>query len=330
MQSTDHRPEQKVFVSRQLPGDALQRLARQVALSVWPGAKPPARDELKEALADASGFISMPSDRIDDELLASAPNLRVVSNMAVGFDNFDVEALTRHGIPAGNTPGVLTDATADLAIGLMIAAARRFEEGRRSIVNGQWQTWDPSAMLGLELRGAVLGIVGLGRIGTAVATRARAFGMEVVACTRHPHPVDGVRFVGLDELCSIADVISLHVSLSAETRQLIGARELSLMKSHAIVVNTARGAVVDQRALVEALASRRIAGAGLDVFEPEPLAPNDPLLELDNCVVVPHIGSATERTRAAMADLAVDNVLAGLSGARLVHCVNPEVYDVAH
>ena len=316
----------RVFASRDLPGRALDRLRDEVQLDVWDLERRPNPAELRARTASAKALISMPTDRVDDELLASCPDLLVVANMAVGYDNFDVEALTRRGIPAGNTPGVLTDATADLTLGLIIATARRFTEARELIETDRWGSWDPNGLLGLELRGATLGIVGLGRIGRAVAERARGFGMRVIGYTRNPITTDGVERVALDDLLARSDVVSLHVSLNAETTGLIGAREFALMKPSAILVNTTRGKVVDVAALIRALQERRIGAAGLDVFEVEPIGAKHPLLALDNCVVTPHLGSATTTSRNAMANLVVDNVLAALSGEPLPHCVNPEVY----
>jgi glyoxylate reductase len=246
--------------------------------------------------------------------------------MAVGVDNIDVDELTRRLIPVGHTPGVLTDSTADLTFALILAAARRITESRDALLAGEWKTWQPSAFLGLELAGATLGIVGTGAIGQAVIRRAQGFSMRVLASSRTERRIDGVELVPLDELLSTSDVVSLHVALTPETRHLISRDALALMKPGAILVNTARGAVVDQEALYEALQSGHLGAAAIDVFEVEPVPLDEPLLALANCVVVPHIGSATVKTRSAMADLAVDNVMAGVLGERLVRCVNPEVY----
>ncbi|HVB05521.1 MAG TPA: D-glycerate dehydrogenase [Acidimicrobiales bacterium] len=314
------------FVTRALPGAGLARLASFAQVRLFSEDRPPTREELVEGLAGADGVLTMLTDRIDEPLLALAPRLRVVSNMAVGVDNLDLAALTGRGIPAGHTPGVLTEATADVAFALLLAVARRVVEARDALLAGEWTTWRPSGFLGLELSGATLGIVGLGRIGEAVARRARGFGMHVLACSRTHREAEGVSFVDLDELLCSSDVVSLHVALSEETHHLIGAAELSRMRRGALLVNTARGPVVDQRALFEALASGHLGGAGLDVFEVEPVPLDEPLLGLPNCVAIPHLGSATEKSRAAMADLAVDNLLAGLRGEPLPHCANPEVY----
>ncbi len=316
-----------MIVTRMLPGGALERLGEVVDLECWPGEMPPSPAELLSLAADAVGLLTMYTDRVDTPLLDGCPGLRVVSNLAVGVDNLDVAELSRRGIPVGNTPGVLTDATADLAFALVLAAARRITESRDLLLAGAWTTWKPSAFLGLELRGATIGIVGLGAIGQAVARRAEGFGMQVLGWSRTGRSLPGVTRVPLAELLGSSDVVSLHVALTPETRHMIGAAELASMKSGSILINTARGAVVDQRALYEALVSGHLGGAGLDVYETEPVPLDEPLLRLANCVAVPHIGSATVATRATMAELAVDNLLAGLAGDPLPHCVNPEVYE---
>lgn len=315
-----------VFISRAIPEAVLERLRGTVRLDCWEDSGPPSPAELRSRCGDMVGLLATSADRVDAALLDVCPRLVVVSNHAVGYDNVDVGELTARGIPLGNTPGVLTDATADLAFALVLAASRRLVEARDAIYEGRWKTWDPGFMLGLELSGATLGIVGLGRIGEAVARRAAAFNMHVVGWSRSGRVVDGVEPVGLDELLARSDVVSLHVALDASTVHLIGAEQLAAMKPTAILVNTARGAIVDQRALVDALAKGTIAAAGLDVVEHEPIALDDPLLAMANCIVLPHIGSATVVTRTRMAELAVDNLLAGVTGRRLPACVNPEVY----
>jgi glyoxylate reductase len=269
----------------------------------------------------------MVTDRVDEAVLEHCPSLRVVANVAAGYDNFDVPALTRRRIPAGNTPGVLTNSTADMAFALLLSCARRVVEGRDAVLAGEWTVWDPALMLGLELSGSTLGIVGMGRIGQAVAKRALAFSMRVIATSRTERPVEGVTYVDLETLLRESDVISLHVALSEATRHLISVDELAAMKPSAILINTARGAVVDQVALAAALADGTIGGAGLDVFEREPLDLDDPLLSAPNCICVPHIAASTFATRNAMGHLAADNIIAGLSGEPLPHCINPEVYE---
>lgn len=315
-----------VFVTRQLVGSALERLADVVDVDVWPGENAPPREDLLDHARRANGIITQTSDRIDAALLDACPSLRVVSNAAVGYDNLDVSSLTKRRIPAGNTPGVLTDATADLTFALILCVARRVIEGRDAVKAGRFHGMDPTGFLGLELFGSTLGVIGVGRIGEAVIQRAHGFGMKTIAVTRSPRPIEKVRFVSLTELLATSDVVTIHVPLSAETRHLISHEELSLMKLTAVIVNTARGAVIDEKALCEALTSGSIAGAGLDVTEEEPIRAESPLLSLPNCVVLPHIGSATVVARSHIADMAVENVLAGLSGQRLPHCVNPEVY----
>jgi glyoxylate reductase len=323
--STEHLP--KVFVARTLLGDALGRLEHVADVSVWPEPRPPSPSEFLEYASGADAILTMVTDRVDEAVLESCPSLRVIANLAVGFDNYDVGALTRRRIPAGNTPDVLTNSTADMAFALLLASARRVVEARDALLAGKWTMWDPALMLGLELADATLGIVGMGRIGQAVAKRALAFSMRVIATSRTERPIEGVTYVGFDTLLRESDVISLHVALAQTTRHLIGAEELAAMKPSAILINTARGAVVDQVALAAALTNGTIAGAGLDVFEREPVGLDDPILQAPNCIVIPHIGSATLATRNAMGHLAADNIIAGLAGERLPYCINPEVYD---
>jgi lactate dehydrogenase-like 2-hydroxyacid dehydrogenase len=266
----------------------------------------------------------MLTDRVDATLLDACPDLGVVANMAVGYDNLDVAELTRRGIPAGNTPGVLTGSTADLAWALILAATRRLPEGAAAVMAGEWLTWEPDWLLGVDVAGATLGIVGFGRIGAAVARRAAGFDMEILAWSRTPKDVEGVTFVPLDEVLRRSDVVSLHCALTDETRGLIGAKELRAMKHTSVLVNTARGPIVDQGALARALRTGEIFAAGLDVVDHEPIPADDELLSLPNCLVLPHVGSATVATRARMADMAVDNVLAVLAGDPPPTCVNPE------
>jgi len=315
-----------VAVTRVLPGDALDRLAASATVRLWEADRPPTTDELIALVGGIDGLISMVTDQIDDRLLDAARGIKVVSQMAVGVDNIDVAALTARGIPLGHTPGVLTDATADLAFALLLATARRIVESHNALRAGAWTTWSPTFFTGLELSGSTLGVVGTGEIGRAVIDRARGFKMRVLATSRTERPIDGVTYVPLDRLLAESDVVSLHVALTPETRHLIGRPELAAMKPGALLINTTRGPVVDQVALYEALASGHLGGAGLDVFDVEPVPLDDPLLALDNCVTVPHIGSATMKTRTAMANLAVDNVLAGVRDEPLVRCANPEVY----
>ncbi len=312
----------RVVLTRPVPPGAFSRLCEKTAPEVWmePTTIPPA--ELRRRAADAVGLLVVSGERVDEELLAAAPELRVVSTMSVGYDHVDVSALTARGLPLGNTPGVLTEATADLAFALLLAVARRLVEARDAVLTGRWGGWDPEFLLGRELAGSTLGIVGLGRIGAAVARRALAFGMEVLASTTRTPELEGIEVVELPSLLERSEFVSLHVALTPATRHLIGARELATMRRDAILINTARGGVVDQVALAAALRDGTIAAAGLDVAEVEPVPPGDELLRLDNCLVLPHVGSATRATREKMAELAVENLIAGVNGEPLVHCVN--------
>ena len=304
----------RVFVTRDLPFPALERLRAKHEVDCWEGPLPPGPDDLRERAREAEGLLTLVTDPVDDELLAACPRLRAVANMAVGVDNIDVEAAAARGIAVGNTPDVLTDATADLAFALLLAAARRLPQGAAQVRAGEWRTWEPARDLGADLAGATLGIVGWGRIGQAVARRAEGFGMEIVHSSRSSG-------VPLDELLARANFVSLHAPLTPDTRHLIDAAALARMQPSAYLVNTARGGMVDQRALREALHAGVIAGAALDVTEPEPLPADDPLLDAPNLLVVPHVGSATVRTRARMADLAVENLLAALAGRSMPHPV---------
>jgi len=308
----------KVYVTRKVPEAAIDRLRQECEVEVWEGELPVPREVLLEKVRDIDGLFCLLTERIDQELLDAAPRLRVVSNMAVGYDNIDVAACTARGIPVGNTPGVLTETTADLAFALLLAAARRLVEGVDYVRAGRWKTWGPMLLMGQDVHGATLGIIGMGRIGQAVARRARGFDMRVLYHNRHPVPDAaaklGATYVDLDTLLRESDFVSLHVPLTEETYHLIGREELRKMKPTAVLVNTARGGVVDPEALREALREGWIAYAALDVTEPEPIPPDDPLLRLPNCIVVPHIGSASVATRTKMALMAAENLLAGLRG----------------
>jgi glyoxylate reductase len=304
----------RVFVSRQLPGPALDELAAAHEVTVWPERLPPSRADLLAGVADAEGLLSLLTDRVDGELLDAAPHLRAVSNYAVGVDNIDFRATSARGIPVGNTPDVLTDATADLAFTLLLAAARRLPEAIDAARN-DWSTWMPGENLGHSVHGQTLGIVGFGRIGRAVGTRAAGFKMTVLH-----HSASGG--TALPELLERSDFISLHCPLTPETHGLINREALRLMKPTAILINTARGPIVDQSALASALADGEIAAAALDVTDPEPLPPDDPLWRAPNLLVVPHIGSATRAAREQMTQLAVDNLLAALDGRPMPHQAN--------
>ncbi len=323
----------RVFVARRIPDEGLGAILDATDADVWPDELPPPRPELLRRVAGCDGILTLLTDRVDGELLdAAGPGLRVVSNFAVGFDNVDVPACTARGIPVGNTPGVLTETTADLAWARLMAAARRVAEGDRYVRAGRWRTWGPLLLLGSDVHGGTLGIIGFGRIGQAVARRAVGFGMTILYHDVAPAPASverdlGARFVALDELLAASDFVTLHVNLTEDTRGLINRERLATMKPHAVVVNTSRGSVVDQEALFEALRDGAIGAAALDVTDPEPMAPDDPLLGLDNCLVVPHIASASRTTRGRMAEMAAANLLAGLRGERLPTPVNPEVFD---
>ncbi|HWO94448.1 MAG TPA: D-glycerate dehydrogenase [Dehalococcoidia bacterium] len=316
----------RIFVTRQLPGDPLAQVRDRYEIDVWPEEGAPPYEMLLRKAAESDGLLVMLTDRIDAPLLGAAPRLRAVSTMAVGYDNIDVEAATTQGVAVCHTPGILTETTADLAFALLLAAARRVGEGERMLRAGRWRGWAPTQLLGRDVHGATLGIVGMGAIGQAVARRALGFGMSILYTSRSEHPrVErelGARRLPLDAVLAASDFVSLHVALTPETRGLIGERELARMQRHAVLINTARGPVVDQRALYAALREGRIAAAGLDVFETEPLPADDPLLALENVVLLPHIGSASVATRTAMARIAVENLIAALEGREPANCLN--------
>jgi lactate dehydrogenase-like 2-hydroxyacid dehydrogenase len=327
---TDERP--RVLVTRVIPAAGLDPVREACDVDLWEDELPPRRDELLRRVRGVDGILSLLTDRVDDELLdAAGPQLKVVSNFAVGFDNIDVPALTRRKVPAGNTPGVLTETTADLAFALLMAAARRIPESVDYVRDGHWRTWGPMLLMGVDIHGATHGIVGFGRIGREMARRGRGFGMRILYYDVHPAtPEDeaelGAQRAELDELLREADFVTLHVNLTDETRHLIDADALRSMKSTAVLVNTSRGPVVDADALTHALRTGEIFAAGLDVTDPEPLPADHALVALPNCIVVPHIASASAVTRGKMAAMAAANLLAGLRGERLPTPVNPEVY----
>jgi glyoxylate reductase len=318
---------QRVFVTRRLPGSALERLAAQTRCDLWSGEGQPAPQELAARLRDCQGLLCLLTDRIDTALLDACPSLCVVSSCSVGVDHIDLEAATARGIPVGNTPGVLVETTAELTFALMLAAARRIAEADRFVRAGRWtpdRRWEPEMLLGVDLYGATLGLIGLGQIGQAVARRARGFGMRVLGWTRSGRQVEGVETTDLHRVLAQADFLSIHVAHTPETRGLLDRRALAQLKPGVVLVNTSRGGIVDELALAEALREGRLSAAALDVFEREPLERESPLLDLQNIVLAPHIGSASIATRSRMAELAVDNLLAGLQGRPLPHCANPE------
>jgi glyoxylate reductase len=304
----------RCFVTRQLPGPALDRLREAHEVDVWDERRPPSYDELRRRTATADGLLSLLTDRVDAELIEASPRLRAISNYAVGYDNIDLEAAAARKIPVGNTPDVLTDATADLTFALLLAAARRLLPAIASVSAGDWLSWGPAQHLGYDVHGATLGIVGLGRIGRAVAKRAEGFDMTVL----HTGRSGGT---SMEELLERSDFLSLHCPLTPETHHLIDAEALGRMRATAILINTARGPIVDPTALHKALCDGAIGGAALDVTDPEPLPADDPLLSAPNLIVAPHIGSATHRAREQMTALAVDNLLAALDGRPMPHQV---------
>jgi glyoxylate reductase len=320
----------RVFLTRSILERGLEMVMSFCEADVWPDELPPGHEEILKHVAGVEGLLCLLTDRIDEAVMkAAGTNLKVISNHAVGVDNVDVAAASARGIPVGNTPDILTDATADMAFALLLAAARRVVAGDRLVKAGGWKTWAPGFMLGADLNGATLGIAGFGRIGRAVARRASGFGMRILFSEPAPAaPEAGVKATQVDfeTLLRESDFISLHTPLTEETRGLINTATLALMKPTAVLVNTSRGPVVDQAALFSALKSGQIFAAGLDVTVPEPLPLDHPLLTLENCIVVPHIASASWRTRQNMSLMTAENLVAGLKGERLPHCVNPEVY----
>lgn len=318
-----------MYITRKIPSEALGILAASCDYRIWGSeSEPVPRDVLETEIGEVDGLLALLTERVDRNLLEATPRLKVVANMAVGFDNIDVTECTRRGIVVTNTPGVLTETTADLAFALILATARRIPEADRYLHQGQWKTWSPMLLTGVDVHEATLGIVGLGRIGEAVARRARGFSMRVLYANRSARPevedALGIERRSLDELLKSSDFVSIHVPLNDSTRHLVGERELALMKPTAVLVNTSRGPVVDEDALYRALKERRIFGAGLDVFETEPVGSDNPLLELDNVVLLPHIGSASIATRTKMAVMAATNLVEVLSGQRPQNPVNPE------
>lgn len=321
----------KVFVTRLIPDEGLARLRETAEVQVWEEELPPPYDVLLEEVRKVDGLLSLLTDKIDAALMDSNPRLKVVSNMAVGFDNIDIPAATARGIPIGNTPGVLTDTTADFAFTLLMAAARRVPEAIDYVRAGKWKTWGPKLFTGQDIHGATLGIIGFGRIGQGMAKRASGFDMRVLYYDIYRREdlekSMGVRYVDIDTLLRESDFVTIHTDLNEQTRHMMNASAFAKMKRTAILINAARGPMVDHKALYDALSQGKIAGAALDVTEPEPIPTDSPLLKLPNCLIVPHIASASVATRAKMAEMAAANVIAGLRGERLPNCVNPQVYE---
>jgi len=320
----------KVFVTRVIPDKGLDLVKDFCDVDLWEGELPPSRDELLQRVQGVDGLLCLLTDKVDGEVMdAAGEQLKVISNLAVGYDNIDMSAATARKIPVGNTPDVLTDSTADFAFTLMMSAGRRILEGDRYVRDGKWKTWGPMLLLGIEMRGTTLGLVGFGRIGKAMARRAMGFDMRVVYYdpneTKSDPDIKANR-VDFETLLEESDFISLHTPLTPDTHHLIDSEALSKMKPSAVLVNTSRGPVVDLDALYEALKFKRIFAAGLDVTEPEPLPADHPLLTLDNILIVPHIASASRTARDKMSWLAAKNLIAGLKGDHLPNCVNPQVY----
>ncbi len=320
----------RVFVTRIIPDAGLQRIREHTDAEIWPEPLPPPHEVLLAKVAYCDGLVSLLTDRIDAGLMDAAPRLKVVSNFAVGFNNVDIPAATAHGIAVGNTPGVLTDATADMAFSLLIAAARRLVEGHQYTLSGKWQTWEPLGHLGQDLAGRTLGVIGMGRIGYALARRCqRGWDMKVlyhdVQRSEKAEQDLGAQFVDLDRLLRESDFVSVHTDLNDKTSGLFNDERFARMKPTAVFINTARGPIVDQKALYRALKRGTIFAAGLDVTDPEPPTPDEPLLTLPNVLVAPHIASATVGTRNAMAEICANNLLAGLAGEKLPAWVNPQV-----
>lgn len=322
-------PRPRVLITRAILPKGLALIESHFDMDLWQEELPPPREEILRRVRGVDGLLCLLTDKIDAAVMdAAGAQLKVISNMAVGYDNIDVNEATRRGIPVGNTPGILTDATADFAFALLLAAARRVVEADRFTRAGKWQTWSPAGLLGADLTGATLGIIGFGRIGRALAKRASGFDMRILYHDPSVPVQAGLpaQAVDLDTLLREADFISIHTTLNPRTYHLINARAFSQMKPSAVLVNTARGGVVDPAALYDALSQHRIAAAALDVTEPEPITLDSPLLTLENLVIAPHIASASLRTREKMSVMAAENLIAGVTGARLPNCVNPELY----
>ncbi len=321
----------KVFLTRCIAEPAMQQLYQAVDLEVWEDENPPSHAAILARAAEVDGLMTLLTDPIDRPVLeALAKKGKVISQMSVGFDNIDIATATRLKIPVGHTPGVLTETTADFAWALIMAASRRVVEADQEVHRGIWRHWGPGILLGLELTGATLGIIGFGRIGQAVARRAAGFNMRVLYYNPHRRPELekslGVTYTPLDDLLAQSDIVTLHSYLSDETRHLFGRANFEKMKPSAILINTARGQMVDPQDLLWALENKKLGAAALDVFDPEPIPAGHPLLRMPNVIVTPHIASATTQTRIRMAIMAVENLQAGLKGERLPYCANPQVY----
>lgn len=324
----------KVYVTRELPERGMKIIKERFEAEVWPEYGPPPKETIIEKARDVDALVTLLSDKIDAEVFDAAPKLKIVAQMAVGFDNIDVAEATKRGIYVTNTPGVLTETTADFAWALLMAVARRVVEADRYVRTGQWKVgWHPSMLLGRDVYGATLGIVGAGRIGTAVAKRAKGFNMKILYYKVTPMPPEiekalEAKRVDLDTLFKESDFVSIHVPLTKETYHLVNEEKLRLMKKTAYLINNSRGPVVDEKALYKALKEGWIAGAALDVFEEEPTPMDNPLLKLDNVVVAPHISSASHETRSRMAEMTAENLVAFFEGTQPPNLVNPDVLKV--
>ncbi|TET48476.1 MAG: D-glycerate dehydrogenase, partial [Dehalococcoidia bacterium] len=316
----------KIFITRTVAQEAVDLISKYAEVDAWEEEHPIPREEFLRRIADVDGILQWGADPIDGQAMDAAPKLKVIANVSVGYNNIDVEAATQRGIRVSNTPGVVTGSTADLAFALMLAISRRLIEMTQIVLRGEWRSFGPMEILGYDVYGKTLGIIGMGRIGAAVAQRAKGFDMKVLYHNRHRRQDEaelGAEYVkDIPTLLGRSDFVSIHVSLSRETKHLIGAKELACMKPTAILINTARGVVVDQRALYEVLKRKQILGAALDVTEEEPISPDDPLLKLDNVIVLPHIGTQTEETGISMSLMGAQNLLAGLKGEPMPNCVN--------
>nr|MDO8045752.1 glyoxylate reductase [Candidatus Baldrarchaeota archaeon] len=323
----------KVFVTREIPEKGLNIILERFDAKVWREYTPPPKEVIIEEAKDVDALVTLLTDKIDKEVLDVAKNLKIIAQYAVGYDNIDVEECTRRGIYVTNTPEVLTETTADFTWTLILAVARRVVEADKFVRSGEWEKsrtgWHPKMLLGTDIHGKTLGIIGLGRIGTAVARRAKGFNMKIIYYSRsRKENIEkelGLKYVDLNTLLREADFVSIHVPLTEETYHMIGERELKLMKNTAFLINTSRGKVIDEKALYKALKEKWIAGAALDVFEEEPTPANNPLLELENIVVAPHIASATHETRSRMAEMVAQNLIAYFEGKIPPNLVNPEV-----
>ncbi|MEN4013289.1 MAG: D-glycerate dehydrogenase [Chloroflexota bacterium] len=322
----------KVWITRSIYPPAVEKIRATARVDVWDSESPPPVDVFREKAREFNGILTMLTDPVNQQVIESAPDLRVISQMAVGFDNIDIQTATRRGIPVGHTPGVLTETTADFAWALLMAAARRVVESDRQVHRGIWKAWGPDVLTGKDVYGATLGIIGFGRIGKAMARRAQGFNMKVLY-SDPKHDLDaektsGARHTELDTLLRESDFISLHLYFKPELRHFLNRQRFEQMKTGVILINTARGALLDAQALHWALTSGKVAAAGLDVFDPEPIPSGHPLLDLDNVIITPHIASASIVTRQRMAMIAADNLLAGLTGDPLPYCANPQVYNL--